>query len=225
MTRDQFEMARPVRIHKWLTLGIQAALSVGLMWALLEGRWLAAATTTAIIVITLLPLVLGKRFAVTIPPEFELLAVVFIYGSLFLGEVQGYYLRFWWWDAVLHAGSGVLLGILGFLLVHTMNELESVELQLRPRFVALFAFTFSIGMGALWEIFEFSMDQLFNLNMQKSGLIDTMWDLIVDTAGALFISLVGWSYLSKAGTNSFLERWIAKFIEANPRLFRSKSRN
>ena len=106
-----------------------------------------------------------------------------------------------------------------------MNELESVELQLRPRFVALFAFTFSIGMGALWEIFEFSMDQLFNLNMQKSGLIDTMWDLIVDTAGALFISLVGWSYLSKAGTNSFLERWIAKFIEANPRLFRSKSRN
>lgn len=207
-------------IHKRLTLFLQLTLLIGVALAVMQGRWLAATVTAGIIGVTLLPIVLGRRFAVHIPPEFEVLAVVFAYASLFLGEVHGYYIRFWWWDVVLHIGSGFLLGILGFLLVYVLNEVESVDLHMRPRFVAFFAFMFAVGMGALWEIFEFAMDQLFGLNMQKSGLVDTMWDLIVDTGGAIVIALLGWSYLSKAGNSSFLERWIAAFVRANPRLFR-----
>ena len=207
-------------LHKRLTLFLQLTLLIGVILAVLQGRWLAAITTTGIIVVTFLPLILGRRFAVRIPPEFEVLAVVFIYASLFLGEVRGYYVRFWWWDGVLHAGSGFLLGILGFLLVYVLNERDDVDLHMQPRFVALFAFMFAVGMGAIWEIFEFVMDQSFGLNMQKSGLIDTMWDLIIDTVGAMFISLVGWSYLSKAGSSSFLERWISTFVTSNPHLFR-----
>ena len=56
---------------------------------------------------------LGRRLKVNIPPEFEAWSVVFIYASLFLGEVKGYYARFWWWDLLLHTGSGLLLGTLG----------------------------------------------------------------------------------------------------------------
>lgn len=207
-------------VQKRLTLFLQLTLLFGVVLAGLQGRWLVATVTAGIIGVTLLPMVLGRRFAVQIPPEFEVLAVVFAYASLFLGEVHGYYIKYWWWDVVLHIGSGFLLGILGFLLVYVLNEVESVDLHMRPRFVALFAFMFALGMGALWEIFEFGMDQLFGLNMQKSGLIDTMWDLIVDAGGALVIALLGWSYLSKAGSSSFLERWIAAFVRANPRLFK-----
>lgn len=207
-------------LHKRLTLFLQLTLLIGVILAVMQGRWLAAIATTGIIVVTFLPLILGRRFAVRIPPEFEVLAVVFVYASLFLGEVRGYYVRYWWWDGVLHAGSGFLLGILGFLLVYVLNERDDVDLHMQPRFVALFAFMFAVGMGAIWEIFEFVMDQSFGLNMQKSGLIDTMWDLIIDTVGAMFISLIGWSYLSKAGSSSFLERWISTFVASNPRLFR-----
>ena len=213
---------RPSNVHKWLTLALQATLLVGAILAVFQGRWLTALVTTLIIGVTFLPIVLGRRFDVNIPPEFEALTIIFVYLSLFLGEVQGYYIRFWWWDAVLHTGSGFLLGILGFLLVYVMNEQANVELHMKPRFVALFAFMFSVGMGAVWEIFEFSMDQLFKLNMQKSGLVDTMWDLIVDSVGAFVVALIGWSYLNTAGTDSFLERWIIKFIEANPRMFSRK---
>lgn len=212
-------------IHKRLTVFLQLTLLIGVILAVIQGRWLAATVTSGIIVVTVLPLVLGRRFAVSIPPEFEVLAVVFAYASLFLGEVHGYYVKFWWWDVVLHVGSGFLLGILGFLLVYVLNEIEDVGLHMRPRFVALFAFMFAVGMGALWEIFEFGMDQLFGLNMQKSGLIDTMWDLIVDACGAMVISVLGWSYLSKAGNNSFLERWIAAFVRSNPRLFKFRDRD
>jgi len=206
-------------VHKALTLFLQATLLLGAVLFCFQARWLTAAVTTAIIIVTLLPLVLGRRFDVRIPPEFEFLAVVFVYASLFLGEVHGYYIRFWWWDAVLHMGSGFLLGVLGLLLVYILNERPDVELHMRPRFVAVFAFMFAIGMGALWEIFEFAMDQLFGMNMQKSGLVDTMWDLIVDCVGAAVIAFLGWIYMRTVGNNSFLERWIVEFIRANPRLF------
>lgn len=207
-------------VHKTLTLILQTTLFVGVVLSCFQGRWLTATVTAAIILVTLLPLILGRQFDVRIPPEFEVLAVVFVYASLFLGEVHGYYIRYWWWDAVLHTGSGFLLGVLGFLLVYVLNERPDIDLHMRPRFVAIFAFMFAVGMGALWEIFEFGMDQIFGLNMQKSGLVDTMWDLIVDTTGAAVIALLGWAYLRTAGNDSFLERWIVGFVRANPRLFK-----
>ena len=146
----------------------------------------------------------------------------------FLGEVRNYYVRFWWWDIVLHTASGFLFGIIGFLLVHVLNEVEEIDVNMKPGFVALFAFLFAVGMGAIWEIFEFVMDRFFNMNMQKpmlgdpSGLTDTMWDLIVDTLGALIISALGYSYLKTAGNRSFLEKWIHSFIQNNPRFFKRR---
>jgi hypothetical protein len=68
-----------------------------------------------------------------------------------------------------------------------------------------------LSIGALWEIFEFLMDSLFGLNMQKSGLIDTMWDLIVDALGALVISILGYLYLK--GDIKLLERLDRRLIE------------
>ncbi len=202
-----------------LTIGLQLLLAVGTLLALIQGRWLVAATTGGITLVALLPEMLGRRFSVRIPAQMEFLAVVFVYASLFLGEVHGYYVRYWWWDAVLHTGSGLLLGVLGFLLVHVLNEHESIAIHMKPFFVALFAFVFAVGLGALWEIFEFAMDQLFGMNMQKSGLLDTMWDLIVDTAGALVISLLGWRSLRRGNDDWFLQRWIDDFVATNPGFF------
>jgi len=99
---------------------------------------------------------------------------------------------------------------------------KEINLDLNPNFIALFAFMFAIGIGVLWEIFEFFMDQIFGMNMQKSGLIDTMWDLIVDVLGAAVISILGWGYIKTREKDSFLERWIDEFIHKNPHLFEKK---
>ncbi|MFN2442957.1 MAG: hypothetical protein ABR517_09755 [Thermoanaerobaculia bacterium] len=214
-------MNRETLVHRWLTIALQSLLVIGIVAAAFQGNWLAALTTATILLVTLLPLLLGKKLAVFIPPELEGLAVLFIFACLFLGEVQGYYVRFWWWDMALHTASGLLLGVLGFLLVYVINEKPDLEIDMKPGFVALFAFMFSIGLGALWEIFEFGMDSIFGTTMQKS-LRDTMADLIVDTAGAFAIAIFGYVFLKTSEIDSFLERWILRFIEANPRLFRGK---
>jgi len=191
------------------------------------GQWLNGLQVTTIMALTLAPVALGSRLPVRIPPEFQMLAIAFVFASLFLGEIQRYYELIWWWDVSLHATSGLLFGILGFLLVYVLNENDHIELSLRPRFVALFAFVFAIAVGALWEVFEYGMDQTFSLQMQKprlgdpSGLTDTMWDLIFDTIGALLISAFGWWYMIR-DERSFIENWIRKFNRRNRQLFRGR---
>lgn len=218
-------MTTQTTIHRRLTFAIQMILAIGVAAELWAGQWFAALTTTGIILLTLFPFVLARRYSVFVPPEFALLAIVFVFASLFLGDVHGYYARFWWWDIALHTGSGFLLGIVGFLLVHVLNETAEIGMKIKPGFVAFFALLFAVGVGVLWEIFEFASDELLGTRMQKpmlddaSGLTDTMWDLIVDTLGALVISVLGYGYLRTAGNESFLTRWIQSFVRNNPRLF------
>lgn len=213
-------------LHSRLTTLLQIILLAGAVGAVWEQQWFNAVIISGIILITLLPQLLARQFNVVIPAEFQLLTIGFVFASLFLGEVHGYYTRFWWWDIVLHTSSGFLLGIIGFLLVYVLNETEQIQLNMRPGFVAFFAFLFALGTGAVWEIFEFTIDSLFGTDMQKtmlgdsSGLTDTMWDLIVDAVGALIISVLGYGYLKAKRDESFLRRWIRKFIKSNPRLFR-----
>ncbi|MCW8827902.1 MAG: hypothetical protein OQK94_02475 [Gammaproteobacteria bacterium] len=215
-------------LHYPISFLLKAILLIEAVVAVWEQQWHTAGITVGIILITLTPLLVGRRFRVSIPPEFELLAVAFIFASLFLGEVHSYYIRFWWWDILLHASSGLLMGVMGFLLVHVLNETEDINLHMTPGFVAFFAFIFAVGVGALWENYEFAMDSLFGTDMQKamlddpSGLTDTMWDMIVNTLGALIISVLGYGYLKTAGNESFLLRWINTFIQSNPHLFKRR---
>ncbi len=218
---------QPQQLHRRLTFVLQAILVIEAGGALWEQQWLTAVVTIGIIALTLAPFLLARLLQVFIPPEFVLLAIGFVFASLFLGEVHDYYARFWWWDIALHSTSGFLLGIVGFLLVYVLNETENTGVHRSPASVAFFAFLFAVGVGSLWEIFEFSMDSFFGMNMQKpmfgdpSGLTDTMWDLIVDILGALIIAVLGYGFIKTAGNKSFLERWIHAFVEHNPRMFKS----
>jgi hypothetical protein len=215
----------------WGLLAIlQAVMFVELVVLFLRGQWVNVLQVSTIMAVTLTPVVLGSRLPVRIPPEFQILAIAFVFASLFLGEVQSYYELIWWWDVGLHATSGLLFGIVGFLLVYVLNENERIEISLRPRFLALFAFVFAIAVGTLWEVFEYAMDQTFATNMQKprfgdpSGLTDTMWDLTFDAIGALVISAFGWWYMVRE-ERSFIETWILKFNRHNRQFFRRARRS
>ncbi|MCL1484695.1 MAG: hypothetical protein MH208_10290 [Marinobacter sp.] len=155
-------------IHRRLTFFLQIILVAEILAATWQQQWLAMVLTIGILLITLAPLVIGRFFRVFIPPEFVLLAILFVFASLFLGEVRGYYTRYWWWDIALHTSSGFLLGIVGFLLVHVMNEVEDINRHMRPGFVAFFAFLFAVAIGALWEIFEFAMDTFIGFEYAKT---------------------------------------------------------
>ena len=220
------ELDAATKIKRWIVFIIVTIMAIDLIVVVSEGLWLSGFLILTIALLILLVTVFSDRLAVQIPAEFQVLALVFVFSALFLGEVRSYYTRIWWWDIALHSTSGLLMGILGFLLVYVLNASEKIAFSMTPRFVAFFAFMFAVAVGAIWEIFEYSMDVLFGANMQKamfndpSGLTDTMWDMIVNAIGAAFISILGWWYLIR-DRRSFIDIWIHKFIQRNPSWFES----
>lgn len=48
------------------------------------------------------------------PSGMELAFLLFLFGAIYLGEVRGFYFRIPYWDTILHAFSGGMLGALGF---------------------------------------------------------------------------------------------------------------
>ncbi len=213
-----------IRGHRLFILILLIVMAIEWLFLLYSGNWLSLFLVSLIIITLFVPFILKTKLEVEIPAEFHLMAVLFAFASLYLGEVHDFYHRLWWWDMALHTTAGLLMGVLGFLLIYILNESNRVEMYMKPGFIALFAFTFAVTIGTIWEIFEFSMDQIFGLNMQKpmlgdpSGLTDTMWDMIVNAAGAMIVSLTGWWYL-KRKQSFYIRSLIQKFITSNPKLF------
>ena len=175
-----------------LTL-IRSLLAVEAGVALVRGIWPAVFVTLAALVLTVLPGLLAGRIGLRLPQSFLAAIALFILATLYLGEVRDFYGRFWWWDLVLHFGSAMGFGILGFLLV--LMLFHGDRFAAPPWALGVLSFCLAVTVGTLWEVFEFAMDQVFGFNMMKSGLPDTMGDLIVDAVGAALAALAGMVYL------------------------------
>lgn len=207
MFRDQSLLTRLI----WTALVIAAAE------ALITGRFSLAFIALVTLGLSMAPALVARWAQITVPKSFMLAVVMFVGGTIFLGEVFDFYERFWWWDIAMHGGSAIGFGLIGFVLIFMMFQGDKFAAP--PSAIAFFAFCFAVAIGATWEIFEFGMDQLFGLNMQKSGLVDTMGDLIVDSIGALIGAGAGYAYLrgkQLGGMTGVIE----DFIRRNPRFFR-----
>jgi hypothetical protein len=173
--------------------GIRLLLVAEALIAVWSGVWPAVFVTSAALALTFLPGQLASRVGLSLPPSFLAAIALFILATLYLGEVQDFYDRFWWWDLVLHFGSAMGFGILGFLLVFMLFQGDRYAAP--PWAMGALSFCLAVTVGVLWEIFEYAMDTLFGFNMMKSGLPDTMGDLIVDAVGAALAGLAGVVYL------------------------------
>ncbi|WKB36425.1 hypothetical protein QS257_04740 [Terrilactibacillus sp. S3-3] len=92
-----------------------------------------------------------------------------------------------WWDLLLHGVSGTIVAFVAIALYRRMVE-KRANGQISPGFLFLFILSFSALCGVLWEVYEFSCDQLFGTLMQENNT-DTMTDLIAGLIGALIIAL------------------------------------
>jgi hypothetical protein len=212
-------------VYVTLTLAIQVLLVVALVFFILRRDWENIFLTSMVIGLTLLPTFVGRRYRVFIPPEFQFISAVFVFLSLFLGSGVDLYYKYWWWDVVLHTGSGFLLGVVGFLAVFVLNQTDRIPQGMKPFFLCFFAVAFAVLLGVVWEIFEFVVDRISpetNMQSNETGVVDTMHDLIVDTLGAVLVAAMGWSYL-RTGRYSFIADGVTKFVRKNPQLFKHES--
>ena len=131
----------------------------------------------------MLPSMFERRLRIDLPDTLEIIILLFIYAAEILGEIREFYIAFPYWDTMLHTLNGFLCAAIGFALVDILNRTERVVMRLSPFFMAVVAFCFSMTVGVLWEFFEFSMDMLFHLDMQKDTVLQAISSVALDPAG------------------------------------------
>jgi len=194
---------------------LKAILLLAASYALISRNYFLVFSAIVAIVASLMPAVFERKWHIILPIELDLVITLFISTHLIFGEIGGFYLKYWWFDLLLHSSSGFLFGIIGFVWAYTLFYTNRVKAE--PVFIVTFAVSLAMAAGAMWEIFEFSMDQFFGFNMQKSGLIDTMGDLTVCMIASLVVGMVGFSYL-KTHKSGFIRRVIMRWEQYRARI-------
>ena len=126
------------------------------------------------LILLIVPSFLQVQLKIELPTLLEIIILLFIFSAEILGEIESFYLLFPYWDTMLHTINGFLAAAIGFSLVNILNEDSRLQFQLSPLFVVIVAFSFSMTIGVIWEIFEYMMDCLFRLDMQKDTVINVI---------------------------------------------------
>ena len=135
------------------------------------------------LVLFMLPSFCERRLHIDLPDTLEVIVLLFIFSAEILGEIQEFYILIPGWDTVLHTLNGFLCAAIGFSIVNILNEDKRTSMHLSPFYMAVTAFCFSMTIGVLWEFFEWGMDNLAGLDMQKDTVLTGFNTVMLDPQG------------------------------------------
>ena len=195
--------------HSKLTIGIAVLFEIILITTAIfkiilkqfEGLFLFPGAIVCIILPFIVTHIANKK-KIVLPSSFEFISLLFILLALYFGEINKLYTIFAWWDLFLHGMFGSYAVIIALHLAQgvILKEKDVTEKRFII-FTLIFAFSFAITLGTLWEIFEFLADYFFYADMVNGGLQDTATDLLIKIFCA-FITSVVW-YYSKTKNKKF----------------------
>ena len=178
MTIQQYAKERRAVFITYVILRL--IVLAALVLSIVSGNYDSAFICVLALVLFLLPSFIEDRFSVRLPTVLEIIVLLFIFAAEILGELSNYYVRYPYWDTLLHTTWGFLCAAVGFSLVDVLNRSEKVKLNLSPVFLAIVAFCFSMTIGVVWEFFEFGMDRLLHTDMQKDTVIHAISSVALD---------------------------------------------
>ena len=151
-----------------------------LVSSIIRGEYESAFICLLVLALFILPFFLQQNFGIELPSTLEIIILLFIFAAEILGELECYFITYPHWDSMLHTTTGFLCAATGFALIDILNRNSRIKFQLAPFYVALAAFCFSMTVGVLWEFFEFGMDRLFHMDMQKDTVVQSITSVMLD---------------------------------------------
>ena len=151
-----------------------------LVSSVIRSEYESAFICLLVLVLFLLPFFIQQNFGIELPSTLEIIILLFIFAAEILGELECYFITFPYWDSMLHTTTGFLCAATGFALIDILNRNSRIKFELSPIYVALAAFCFSMTVGVLWEFFEFGMDRIFHMDMQKDTVVSSITSVMLD---------------------------------------------
>ena len=126
-----------------------------------------------------------KSFIIEVEASTQTMLSLFIFIAVCIGSTLNNRTTFEHFDIVTHCASGVLSAWFGYDFANIIYRKRG---DLGPAMSSLFSLAFALSIAVGWEIYEFSMDKLYGMTLQK-GNTDTMVDFISCAVGAVITML------------------------------------
>ena len=175
--KKRFKKTSKKELIIYFTLRILIILC--LIGELLRGNYENALLCVLSLALFFLPAIAERTFKIDLPEIMEIIIFFFIFAAEILGEINNFYGIFKNFDTILHTLNGFLCASFGFSLVCLLNE-NITQVKLSPLFVAIVAFCFSMTIGVAWEFFEYGMDNIIGLDMQKDEYVEKINTVTLD---------------------------------------------
>jgi len=201
-----------LRRHAW-ALPLEFIMFCGVIGTFADKNWKHLLIALFTFGVSLLPLFVERVLRIHLSIFLQTVYVAFVFGSMFAGEVWGMYSRIWEWDDTIHLISGLLIG-LGAVLGITLANYRHKSLHLVLWLQSLLVFCFVSTVSVVWEIVEFTSDQVFGTFSQGNDLPDTMTDLVFGIIGGLMVAILYALHLKKKQVPGF-SRIILTFEKNN----------
>ena len=157
---------------------------------------------------------LGMLLVLRIP---QFIKDKFAFSGFILGDVFNFYGKIPYWDSILHAFSGVVIAYVGFIVIEYLDKEYTIPLSISPLFMSLTVVSVALAIGAVWEIGEYTVDDIFHTNNQQymkstrstlydkddvplvghEALADTMKDLMLDLGGAVVVATIEYKKIER----------------------------
>ena len=122
-----------------------------------------------------------KSFIIEVDYLAQTMLNIFIFVAVCIGTTLNNRTTFEHFDLVTHFGSGFLSAWFGYDFANIVYRKRG---DLGPAMSSLFSLSFALSIAVGWEIYEFSMDKLYKMTLQR-GNDDTMVDFIACAIGAV----------------------------------------
>ncbi len=167
-----------------------SAVAAATVFEGIERRWNGVVTGVLTLLLLFLPALCELLLSIRLGSYFKITAYLFIFSAGMLGEMADFYGRIPFFDDLLHVISGFLFAALG-VAVATICAGRAEEGTLPALLTASFSVCFSVGVGVLWELFEYAADRILHTDMQKDTLLHALHSVFFSDGTARRVLHIG----------------------------------
>lgn len=192
--------------HQYLSLALKLVLIVSIISSIYFQLWHIMSTSIFLLLLMFVPQMMKRKYKIKIPTEFEVLLLVFIISTFFLGKISG---------TIVPIFFGIAIGFIGFLILLILYS--SNQIKKNKFMIIFFSLSFAIAFGAILELLKFYLKIILNQEVNGGIYRFAMTNLTYVLVGATISSVIGYIYMkSKKGV---LHKAVAKFKKINPKIF------
>ncbi|MFH0970189.1 MAG: hypothetical protein V1776_01885 [Candidatus Diapherotrites archaeon] len=166
--------------------GLRALLGAGILYFALNGKWEMVGILLMSLGASGIAYYVCKHFLGNTGQWMDALFSLLLVFNNLLGLGFDFYHTIPGWDITTHYTTSVFLAVSALVLMQ--KAYPQLLKEAPPLLIVVGMILFSLGLGAVWELGEFSSDFLRGTDFQ-GGLTNTMQDFLVDMIAGLVVSI------------------------------------